>query len=62
MSKHLVPLGLVERTVMATQVGKGMTQLSLVARMPSVEIAAKLGGKIADAAQSAPVVRRNAVV
>jgi hypothetical protein len=41
-------------------VGKGMTPLSLVARMPSAEIAAKVGGKIADAAQSVRVVRRNA--
>jgi hypothetical protein len=60
MTKRLVPLGLVEGTVLATQVGKGMTPLSLVARMPSAEIAAKVGGKFADFAASMRVVRRNA--
>ena len=62
MTKRLVPLGFTESTVLAVATGKGMTPLSLVARMPSAEIAAKVGGKIADAAQSVRVTRRNASV
>jgi len=60
MAKRLAPLGLTESAVLATQVGKGMTPLSLVARMPSAEIAAKVGGKFAQFAASVRVVRRNA--
>jgi len=62
MAKRLVPLGLTESAVLAVASSKGMTPLSLVARMPSAEIAAKVGGKIADAAQSVRVVRLNARV
>lgn len=43
MTKCLLPYGCADRARNATKVGKGKTPKSLAARMPSPELAAKVG-------------------
>ena len=67
MTKRLVPLGFTESTVLAVATGKGMTPRSLSDRMPSSDIAAKVGSAPASGlapylGDEASVVRRNARV
>ena len=68
MSKIFAPYGSLDHAELAAKVGKGKTPSSLVDRMPSAEIASKVGGQAPSSGLSpylggeASVVRLNARV
>ena len=59
MTKRLAPYGSDDRAGDVAKVGKSKTSPSLAARMPSPEVAAKVGEIGTSALQSHRVVRRN---
>ena len=61
MTMQLAPYGTIEQSRNAAKVGgKNKTPLSLAARMPSVEIAAKVGTTGVSDIKPFRIVRRNA--
>ena len=59
MTKRLAPYGSIDHAGDVAKVGKVKSPRSLAARMPSPEIAAKVGNDAISAARSHRVVRRN---
>ena len=46
MTRQLAPYGSMDNAELAAKVGKGKTPRSLVSRMPSADVAAKVGPKL----------------
>jgi hypothetical protein len=57
----LMPYGSIDQTEAVAKVGKSKTPASLVARMPSPAIAAKVGGQLTIGRTARRVIRRSPI-